>query len=267
MRAISLLYHDVVEGEDSGASGFPGGAAAVYKLERREFVDHLAAIAGAVDRATTVHQLLAGDLDATPLLLTFDDGGVSAYSCIADLLEGHGWRGHFFITGNRIGTAGFVTREQIQSLHARGHVIGSHSWSHPTRMTKCPWDELVQEWATSAKVLSEILGEPVRLASVPSGFYSRRVAEAAASAGIQALFTSEPTTRCHVVAGCAVLGRFGLWRGAPAAQAAGLASGAWTPRLRQFVSWQLKKVLKGLGGPVYAAVRSRLLDRSGSSPP
>lgn len=267
MRAISLLYHDVVEGDDADSSGFPGGAAAVYKLERRAFADHLRTIAAAVQHTVTVRQLLVSTYDSAPLLLTIDDGGVSAYSCVADMLEGHGWRGHFFITGNRIGTAGFVTRQQIQALHGRGHVIGSHSWSHPRRISKCSWDELVQEWRTSVSVLSEIVGEQVHVASVPGGFYSRRVAEAAAEAGIQALFTSEPTTRSHTVAGCVVLGRFGLWRGEPAAHAAGLASGAWAPRMRLFVSWQFKKLLKGLGGPLYLAVRNRLLGHSDPSRP
>src|SRR2546427_12151373 len=92
-------------------------------------------------------------------------------------------------------------------------------------MASCPWDQLIHEWAKSAAILSELLGEPMRIASVPGGAYSRRVAEAAAVAGITALFTSEPTSRCRQVDGCLVVGRYSVrrWtppRGAPALAAA-----------------------------------------------
>jgi len=74
--------------------------------------------------------------------------------------------------------------EQIRDLHQRGHIIGSHSCSHPKRMSFCSRAELLQEWGRSCEILAGILGAPVTVASVPGGFYSRAVAEAAAEAGI-----------------------------------------------------------------------------------
>ena len=44
MRAISLLYHDVVLHGEFAASGFPGADAAVYKLELADFEQHIEAI-------------------------------------------------------------------------------------------------------------------------------------------------------------------------------------------------------------------------------
>src|SRR5437867_8744422 len=127
------MYHDVVpEGEDD-ASGFPGPGAAVYKLHRGEFEKHIAAIHAA---GCVVESLdgLGNWGQRRPLFLTFDDGGVSAVSPIADVLEGFGWRGHFFVTTGCIGQPAFLSTEQIRDLRKRGHVIGSHSCSHPTRM-------------------------------------------------------------------------------------------------------------------------------------
>src|SRR6267142_6010714 len=102
-----------------------------------------------------------------PVLLTFDDGGESAYGCVADLLERAGWRGHFLITTDFLDRPGFVTRAQVRDLAARGHEIGSHTCSHPTPMAGCRWEHLVDEWTRSTAVLADVLGAPVRLASVP----------------------------------------------------------------------------------------------------
>ncbi len=88
--------------------------------------------------------------------------------------------------------------------------------------------------------------------------HPRRVAAAAAAAGLTALFTSEPTARCRVVDGCLVIGRYVLRRGASADVAAALASGALAARLRQLWLWNFKKALKAVGGELYPAL-SRLV--------
>ncbi len=259
---LVLLYHDVVEGDD-GASGFPGGGAARYKLGRSDFSAHLDAIAAAAATATTLAHLHAS---AGPLL-TFDDGGVSAATLIADELECRGWRGHFFITTDYIGRPGFVSRAQIADLARRGHVIGSHSCSHPTRMSACPRPQLLDEWRRSCDVLSNILATRVASASLPGGYYSRAVAETAAQAGLTYLFNSEPTTRVAWVEGVQVIGRYTIYRGMSAAQAAALAAGSRLALWKQAVAWKAKKLLKAVGGPAYLGVRRLLLDRKYGSPP
>jgi peptidoglycan/xylan/chitin deacetylase (PgdA/CDA1 family) len=257
MKAVTLLYHDVVPSGNSGASGFPGEDAAIYKLDLESFEQHLDATRSAISRCVTVD-----DLEITcrfPTLLTFDDGGVSAHDCIADLLEARGWRGHFFVTTNWIGRRGFLTSAQIRDLRRRGHLIGSHSCSHPARMSHCSRPELYREWKDSADILSQILGEPIQLASVPGGYYARPVAEAAAECGMRILFTSEPRTTTQTVNGCLVLGRYMIQRGATPRAAAAIASGRLAPRCRQFVYWNVKKVLKAAGGQKWLQMRKWML--------
>jgi peptidoglycan/xylan/chitin deacetylase (PgdA/CDA1 family) len=254
VRALTLLYHDVVGGRDWDASGFPGRGAATYKLDLLDFERHLAAVSAVAARRGTVRDVLQRTLGPPPVLLTFDDGGASAYACVADLLERAGWRGHFFITTDHLDSPAFVTRAQVRELAARGHVIGTHSCSHPLRMSACSWERLVAEWSRSAGILSDVLGEPVRVASVPGGAFSRRVAAAAAAAGMAALFTSEPVVRCRVVDDCVVIGRYTLRRGTRAGVAAALASGRLGARLAQFGFWNLKKVAKVVGGEGYSAL-------------
>ena len=177
----------------------------------------------------------------------------------ADALERHGFNGHFFITANYIGTRGFVTGQNLRELRERGHVIGSHSCSHPLRMGHCSWPQLVDEWTRSGSMLSEILGEDVNVASVPGGEFAPQVAEAAARAGFTRLFTSEPTTEARHAFGLTLLGRFTIQRWTTADTAAALAAGEWLPRARQAVVWNAKKISKRLGGERYLQLRKLLL--------
>lgn len=261
MSAVSLLYHDALD-EQGADSGFPGPGADVYKLDIEEMRRHFAAIAATrPDRPINVHDLGDASPDSDrPWLLTFDDGGVSAALGIADLLESHGWVGHFFITAGMIGSPGFVDAAQIRELVERGHVVGSHSWSHPTRMSHCSWTQLCEEWRTSITLLREITGQETDTASVPGGYYSEQVAQAAALSGVRALFTSEPVRRTHQVGHCLVLGRYTLQRGMPASRAAALCtSGLSLRQIGQFSYWNLKKAAKAAGGRFYPAGRQFLL--------
>ena len=261
MRVIALQYHDVIDGDAWESSGFPGDDAATYKMAADDFAGHVRA----VTRAAPPHPHGVLDLLAVPsngrpgVVFTFDDGGVSAITHTAGALEAQGWRGHFFVTTNYVGKPGFLGAAQLRELRRRGHTVGAHSCSHPMRMSHCTPAELRREWAGSVGVLADILGEPVTVASVPGGYYAPAVAEAAAEAGIRALFTSEPVSRVTHVGECAVLGRYTLRRDTPAAVAASLAAGRAGPQLEQWISWNAKKVAKRVGGRLYLRVRRALL--------
>lgn len=259
--AQALMYHDVVDRSVSDGSGFAGPGPAVYKVGPARFDDHLEAISARVATPPATEIDVRNTGNAPTWILTFDDGGISAYDLVAERLEKRGWRGFFFVSTDYIGRAGFMSAEQIAMLARRGHVIGSHSKSHPKRMSGCTPDVLAQEWRDSVQALSGIIDAPVDVGSVPGGFYSKAVAEAASNAGIRVLFTSEPTRSGHVVGSCLVVGRFAIRRSTSSAEAAGLAAGDLVPRCRQWCSWNLKKVAKGLAGGGYARARTWLLGR------
>ncbi len=196
-----------------------------------------------------------------PVVITFDDGGVSSHEYIAGMLENLGWCGHFFITTDWIGKDGFVDASQIRDLDRRGHLIGSHSCSHPPRMSYCTPQQLDREWKRSVAVLSDLLGKKVEIASVPGGYYSRNVATAAAAAGITTLFTSEPHTQAETVDGCTVMGRYTIQQGVKATTAAAIASGRILPRYQQLAYWNAKKLAKAAGGTSWLRMRKWLLAR------
>lgn len=253
-RAIALMYHDVVDDGDFAASGFSTPGADLYKLSREEFAAQLDGIRGEPS-------IVGGSRSARALYLTFDDGGVTAQSVIAPMLEARGWRGHFFVTTDRIGAPGFVNADAIRELARRGHVVGSHSCSHPPKISACSPSQLRHEWEDSVAALTGVLGHPVTIGSVPGGFYSEAVGIAAARAGIRVLFTSEPTTRLTEIEGCTLIGRYAIWRSMPAATSGAIAAGALMPRLRQSLWWNLKRGAKAIPGDPYAKVRSLLLRR------
>lgn len=252
---IGLEYHDVVNDGQWDSSGFPGPAAASYKLSTQRFAEHLDALgASGANVGDSVRGALSGGAGHR-VLLTFDDGGSSAVD-IARMLDARGWKAHLFVTTDRIGTPGFLAASDVRALHAAGHVIGSHSASHPTRMSALTPSEQRSEWERSLSVLRDVLGTRIVVGSVPGGYYSRAVAEAAAAAGIEVLFTSEPVTSPHQVGQCVVLGRFTLRQADAATYAARLVEVGGAARAGQWVRWNLKKVAKRVGGRAYLQVRN-----------
>jgi peptidoglycan/xylan/chitin deacetylase (PgdA/CDA1 family) len=259
MKVFSLMYHDVIPPGGFRDSGMEGADADLYKLDRDDFRRHMDAL-GSRSGGKIGTCAAAFDSSPLPVFLTFDDGGAST-SWIADEMEHRGWRGHFFIVTDWIGARGFVTAAELRSLHARGHVIGSHSCSHPRRISLLTRDEIYREWRESADTLSALLGAPATVASVPGGFYSRAVGETAAEAGISTLFTSDPTPVVRRVQNCRLLGRYFVKRGMGPEMAASFAGGFAGPRLRQAALWKARKVVKTVAGGLYEKVRRSYLER------
>jgi peptidoglycan/xylan/chitin deacetylase (PgdA/CDA1 family) len=248
MHAVSLLFHDVYA-SDPRESGFRSHAADRYKLSIPDFEAQLDGLADAKIR--------------TPFLLTFDDGGQSYYTAAADRLEALGWRGHCFVSTDFIGRRGFLTAAQVRELDARGHVIGSHSASHPSRFSALTPSKMRREWSESRASLEDLLGHDVTVASVPGGYFSRQVAIAAAEAGLRVLYTSEPTTKTSAGDGCTVIGRFTIRRGhAPDVAHRFVLASSWA-RCAAWAGWNAKALVKPLLGPSYARIADWLLASSG----
>ncbi len=252
----ALMYHDVIEEGRADGSGLRVLRADSYKVTTPRFRAHLSAIHETVlaGRATVG---VLGDCGAgkPAVLLTFDDGGICSCHPTADLLEEFGWRGHFFIPTGFIGTPGFLDAAGVRELRRRGHVVGSHSHSHPAIISACSWETLMEEWSRSVKTLSDIIGERVTTASIPGGYYSGAVARAASMCGVRSLFTSEPTTRNKAFGDCRLYGRFVILGRTSASECGRLAAGCAWPRWKQRFLWDTKKTLKRLSFRTYSRLR------------
>jgi peptidoglycan/xylan/chitin deacetylase (PgdA/CDA1 family) len=259
MPTATLMYHDVVAPGAPDESGFPGVAAGSYKLDRDGFGAHLDALRRAGMRSVT--QDVNGD--GGGVLLTFDDGGRSSLE-VAQMLADRGWSGYFFTPTALIGEPGFAGADDLRAIHRLGHVVGSHSHTHPMRMSALDDAELEAEWARSAALLEAILGVPVESASVPGGYTSESVERAAAGAGFTTLFTSQPTVRTRDVDGCTVRGRYAIRRTTVPATAVSLATGQGTARGRHAATWAARGLPKRVLGDAYPRMRETLVQMRSS---
>ncbi len=259
-RAITVAYHDVVTGDNPDSSGFSGANSAAYTLTVDQFNRHLQAIKlASKGEIITAYELNKKIYSFPPVLLSFDDGGVGAYENIAPMLESYGWRGCFFIVTDKIGEPTFVSREQIKELYQRGHAIGSHSCSHPRNMAILNEKEMLDEWSRSLQVLSEIVGEEINMASIPSGFFSQKIAATAGKSGVKTLFTSEPIQSISSCGDCRIIGRFPVKRSMSEDIPIGYVTGNINLRLRVYLYWNLKKTAKRYMGLVYPWIRNKYL--------
>jgi peptidoglycan/xylan/chitin deacetylase (PgdA/CDA1 family) len=272
MRAIALLFHDVyVDHPDE--SGFTSEAANRYKLTLADFDAQLAGVDGvrsdlpvlASAMGPRLRAMRFGEVGTAPFLITVDDGGAAYHAWIAERLERLGWRGHCFVSTDCIGRRGFLNGDQIRDLADRGHLIGSHSASHPFRFNALPFSAIVAEWSRSRAVLEDIVGCRVDVGSVPGGYFSPAVARAAREAGFRVLFTSEPVTRVSEDDGLSIVGRFTIRRGDPADRARRLVSAPGWTRSLEWASWNAKGLVKPLLGSSYVRIADWLYTSRPSS--
>lgn len=101
---------------------------------------------------------------------TFDDGGDDFYDS-ASYLTSKGMRGTFYIIADQIGESGYLTLDQLHSMHDAGHLIANHSWSHLYRVEDGTSDvEYIEEITKCAEWLcANGFGDGARLYSMPGG--------------------------------------------------------------------------------------------------
>lgn len=210
LQIASIQYHEVVS--DPRDSGFQRPSAIPYKHSLVEFGQNLDTIA----TSPVVPPELVTDIDflhpERHILLTFDDGGKSALY-VSDELCKRGWKAHFFIVTGLIGTRTFLTLNEIKYLQSCGHIIGSHSHTHPDIFKDQSIGSMMKEWYVSCDILSQILGIPCVIASVPGGDISSTVLRSADLMGIRYLFTSDPELTPRKEGDCLILGRLCLKAG------------------------------------------------------
>jgi peptidoglycan/xylan/chitin deacetylase (PgdA/CDA1 family) len=250
--AASFGYHEATN--DPASAGFQRPGALPYKHTRDAFTRDLEAIAAGPcppERVTDVDLSIPG----RHVFLTFDDGGKSA-AWIADALAARGWKGHFFIVTGLVGTRTFLTAQEIRYLRECGHVVGSHSNTHPDIFREQPFDRMVEEWRISRDRLAQLMGEPCVTASVPGGDSSPLVFKSADVAGLSYLFTSEPVLQPERVGACWILGRYMPKAWTPAARIGELAA------FRGWRSALLVRRLKGAARRAFPALYRQYVRRT-----
>ena len=235
MNSIVLMYHDVYK-TSVNESGFLSDGANHYKITEASFVEHLQRI------------------QKFPVTLTFDDGGVSFYTIITPILEKQRLVGHFYIATDRIGSEGFMSEAQIKDLHQRGHIIGSHSCSHPSDFRELSFEARKKEWEDSVQRLSGIIGEPVKEVSIPNGFLQEEDLPIFKSLGIATIYTSKlgEKRQCD---GMDIVGRIGVNSNMSTQSLINTISGGFTYK-KMLVKQQILSVFKVILGNQYVKIKA-----------
>jgi hypothetical protein len=172
LRRLYLLYHELR----------PGGSQYSYVVGTDAFEKHIDLFA----------RLQETDPSGLRPEITFDDGHISNIEYAAPMLRSRGLTGQFFITVGWTGKKpGYMGWPELRSLHADGHLIGAHGWSH-TLLTHCNERELQTELGDARLALEDKLGTAITTMSLPGGRYNRRVLSACEAAGYTLVYSSIP---------------------------------------------------------------------------
>ncbi|EIN08131.1 carbohydrate esterase family 4 protein [Punctularia strigosozonata HHB-11173 SS5] len=111
--------------------------------------------------------------------LTFDDGPYIYETSISDTLTKAGIKGTFFVNGDNYDC--IYDESVVQSLqhtYNAGHLIGSHTWSHPD-LTTLTFDEIHDQMWKVELAMKNILGAKPAFMRPPYGNYNDLVVQVA----------------------------------------------------------------------------------------
>ena len=137
-----------------------------------------------------------------PVILTFDDGYVDAFTQAMPILHKYGFVGTFFVlTGpaDEGGVGEHLTWEQIVAMSATGMDIELHCREHFDLRNR-PNDFLIHQIAGGKESLEAHVNRPVRWFAYPSGRYDAAVVRVLKSDGFWGAVTTKPG-RTHTASG------------------------------------------------------------------
>ena len=250
LQVLTFLYHEVVDSPTD--SGFQRKSAIPYKHGVQEFKDNIDIIVKNSELITTIKQLET-NTNNKATLVAFDDGGKSNITS-ASYLEKYNVKGHFFITTNLIGDPYFMNETQLVELHRQGHIIGSHSHTHPNVFKSLSYDEMVEEWSKSKNILENLLKCPIDSCSIPGGDANMDAYRSAIACGYKYIFDSEPTVKIRNMDGAYILGRFCPKRGTKYSEIEKLSN--FRGIAKQKIIRELKKTAKIILYPIYSKIHN-----------
>ena len=122
------------------------------------------------------------------IALTFDDGPGPYTAQLLDILDQHGAKATFFLIGSKVSGQANVVR----SIHARGHQLGNHSWSHP-ELPKLPVDQIAGEIDRTNNAIKQATGVTPAILRPPYGAVNGVVLEQLRLRGMSSILWSVDT--------------------------------------------------------------------------
>lgn len=117
------------------------------------------------------------------IALTFDDGVSVNTLQVLDILHQNNIKATFFIIGHKLdkekvddGPEGvsITPKEVIEKIIAEGHVVGSHSYTHPD-FTRLYEHGIIDELSKTSAAFEKLIGQKPRFFRPPYGYVTSRV--------------------------------------------------------------------------------------------
>lgn len=188
-----LTYHAVEAGDRVHDRLSPSDT--VYLIKRDIFEAQMKYLAEKRTITLLIDDLIAVNKEERPgpsgnvVCLTFDDGNASDYSVVYPILKRYGLKATFFVVTNSIGSAGYVSWDQLKEMSRSGMSVQSHTHTHPF-LSQCTDAQVKEELALSRKMLEEHLSTAVRILSIPGGDWGERFRPIVEECGYEAVCTS-----------------------------------------------------------------------------
>ncbi len=256
LKVLTILFHEVVDNPTD--SGFQRKSALPFKHGIHEFKKNIDIIFKNSEVITTVDRLEASN-KSNLTLLAFDDGGKSNLLS-ADYLDTQQLKGHFFIATSLIGDPYFMTEDEILRLDRQGHIIGSHSHTHPNVFKSLSYNEMMEEWSKSKSILEKLLKHPVDYCSIPGGDANPDAYQSAVACGYKYIFDSEPILKLRSLEGAFIFGRVCPKRGTSYAEIENLSKFKGIKRRR--IIRKFKNTTKSIFFPIYKKIRNNSKHKS-----
>ncbi|QHU90776.1 polysaccharide deacetylase family protein [Candidatus Saccharibacteria bacterium oral taxon 488] len=122
------------------------------------------------------------------IALTFDDGPGPYTAQLLDILNQHGTKATFFLIGSKVSAQADVLRR----MHAHGHQLGNHSWSHP-ELPKLPVNQIASEIDRTNDAIKQATGVTPTVMRPPYGAVNGVVLEQLRLHGMSSILWSVDT--------------------------------------------------------------------------
>lgn len=129
------------------------------------------------------------------IVITFDDGYMDNYTNAFPILKELDMKATIFVIATGINDGYYLSSEQLKEMSDYGIDIMSHTFSHPY-LTKpggpsMTYEEQLEEFKSSKRILEDITGKDVTAIAYPFGYFNEDSKRAVKEAGYSLAFTTD----------------------------------------------------------------------------
>jgi len=190
--ALILMYHRIAEVDSDPWA---------LSVSPKHFGEHLEVLKQTthpVSLQRLLRDMNSSNISHRSIVITFDDGYASCFERGMAVLEDVGCKAIQFLVSGRIGKTNdwdatgepIVHKSQVRDWLANGHLIGSHTNTHPD-LTKLPERDAREEIMASRKRLEDTFGVAVNHFAYPLGACNERLVGIVRESGYATAVTTE----------------------------------------------------------------------------